>query len=231
MPKLPDLKADLEKFKQLRPCMKSYQAEEEVLCYVVNYHPSHAEKEWVAMKVELLNNFYSTGILAIDALTDHIFKTTNIDERLEKGDQSLISEIAELTVNGKKRINYSFATKYCALHEPSKFPIYDSIVAAIFTSLFMKGLLPGFSYSRLRKAQTRYCLSKAAFEKKLHEYDFFVEVYDCFMKAANLTDYCYRQVDNYLWGSHKLSNAKYGQFEIEKIADIAKNIYQEYKEK
>lgn len=206
-------------------------AEEEVLCYVFKYHHSHTEKEWVAMKVELLNNFYSTGILAIDALTDHIFKIANIDERLEKGDQSLISEIAELTVNGKKRINYSFATKYCALHEPSKFPIYDSIVAAVFTSLFIKGYLPGFSYSRSKKEQTRYCMSKTAFEERLHEYDFFVEVYDCFMEAANLTKFNYREVDWYLWGSHKLSNQKFGQFEIEKIADIAKNIYQEYKEK
>ena len=220
----------MDKFINLRSVLKSYRAEEEVLSFIVDNHPLHTEKEWVAMKVELLNKFYSTGILAIDALTNHIFTIPDIDERLENGCKSLVGEIAKLVVNGKERINYSFATKYCALHQPAKFPIYDSIVAAVFTSLFVKGLLPGFICSRSKKTQTRYCLSKTAFEKKLHDYGFFIEVYDCFMEAAHLTEFSYRQVDWYLWGAHKLSNAKYGQFKIEQIADISKDKYQEYKE-
>jgi hypothetical protein len=48
----------------------------------------------------------------------------------------VVERIANLTIKGKrregkKRRNYSFATKYCSFHQPDLYPIYDSIVDKI----------------------------------------------------------------------------------------------------
>ncbi|PYS58486.1 MAG: hypothetical protein DMF74_23690 [Acidobacteria bacterium] len=52
----------------------------------------------------------------------------DIDAQVRQGDPQVVDQIAKLTISGKERRNYSFATKYCSFHNPSSYPIYDSIV-------------------------------------------------------------------------------------------------------
>ena len=40
------------------------------------------------------------------------------------------SLVANIEIAGRKRRNYSFATKYCGWHRPAVYPIYDSYVDA-----------------------------------------------------------------------------------------------------
>ena len=54
-----------------------------------------------------------------------------IDNRLKSNDETLVNDIANLSINGKKKCFYSFATKYCSHHNPINFPIYDSYVDKI----------------------------------------------------------------------------------------------------
>ena len=40
----------------------------------------------------------------------------------------MVNDIATVTINGKKKYFYSFASKYCSHHNQVEFPIYDSYV-------------------------------------------------------------------------------------------------------
>ena len=219
------LKADAERAMVAYDKMSSYRIQEEILQDLVQKYPDHKNEAAVDTKAKLLNLFYSTGIQATNLMTKHIISIENIDERLEKGDLSLVPEIATLQLsNGEKRFNYSFATKYCALYQPAKFPIYDSIVANTFISLFEKGLLPKYHYER-GKTSNPNTFTKGEFASKLKEYNFFVELYGYFMELFDLKSFTYRQIDSYIWGAFKVAGS---DFEIEKLAQLDKSKIVEY---
>ena len=219
------LRADPERAMVAYDKMSSYRIQEEILQDLVQKYPDHKNEAAVDTKAKLLNLFYSTGIQATNLMTKHILSIENIDERLEKGDLSLVPEIATLQLsNGEKRFNYSFATKYCALYQPAKFPIYDSIVANTFISLFEKGLLPKYHYER-GKTSNPNTFTKGEFASKLKEYNFFVELYGYFMELFDLKSFTYRQIDSYIWGAFKVAGS---DFEIEKLAQLDKSKIVEY---
>lgn len=76
--------------------------------------PNNTKIEDILIKASALNDFYSTNIFSIFPVAKHIL-SLNIDERLKAGDTSLVSEIASVEINGKKKVFYSFA-KYCSHH-------------------------------------------------------------------------------------------------------------------
>ena len=216
-----DAKQALKRYEKL----ESYRIQEELLQYLVKEYPNHSNKAAVDTKVKLLNIFYSTGIQATNKMCENILSIKNIDKRLSAGDKSLVPEIANLSLINKTRYNYSFATKYCAYHQPAKFPIYDSIVANTFISFFEKGLLPKYKYST-RKSTEKETYTKTEFAAKIKEYDFFVDVYDYFMNLYDLKeDFTYREVDTYIWGAFKIAGP---EFEIEKMAQLDKSKIIEY---
>ena len=217
---LADAHAVLESYNK----MESYRIQEWLLMQLISEYPTHENKSAVETKVKLLNLFYSTGIQAVNLMAKNILSIKNIDGRLDKGDYKLVSQIAKLKVStGEVRFNYSFATKYCAYHQPKKFPIYDSIVALTFASLFEKGLLSKYKYNR-GKTDSRNTYSKTEFMEKLKEYDFYIKVYNHFMEEYDLTSLSYREVDSYIRGAFKLPE----DFEIEKMATLDKKKVTEY---
>ncbi|MBR5469969.1 MAG: hypothetical protein IKU78_05835 [Paludibacteraceae bacterium] len=174
--------------------LEPYVIQNDSLACLLSKYPSHTNKSAVATKVKLLNLFYSTGIMATNAMAEHIFNIKDIDARLACGDKSLVGEIAHLQLGNAVRNNYSFATKYCAYHQPDKYPIYDSMVAKTFATLFSKGFfLPEY------KSYT-----KTSFAEKLKDYDFYVKFYDYFMDEFDLKEFSYREVDAYIWGALKI---------------------------
>ena len=204
-----DLSNDVLQFSERHKKMLSYELQEEILQNFTQKHLSHEVYEEVEIKAKLLNMFYSTGIQAIDSMVRNIMSIKDIDIILKKPKycKGLVDAIANLKLkDDKKRNNYSFATKYCALHQPDKYPIYDSIVAAIFTKLMTTDQLP--PYKRKRKKSdisSDTYMTQGEFEERLRDYDFFVKVYDTFMKDYGLkkSEFSYRNVDWYLWGSYK----------------------------
>jgi len=207
-----------------------YEVSENVLQVTKKKYPDHTIAEAVVAKVKMLNMFYSTGIQAIDAMALNILRIKNIDKILAQSTYSakLINAIAQLELQDSIRNNYSFATKYCALHEPTKYPIYDSIVAAVLTKLMVTGKLPPFVYSRSKSERIDdWHISQGEFENKLKDYAFFVKVYNIFMEDYGLKEkFTYREVDWYLLGAFK--EAGKGT-EIEVLAPIGANKYVEYK--
>lgn len=87
--------------------------------------PNNTSLEDVLIKCTVLNKLYSTNIINIHAMAEHIH-SLNIDERLKQCDFTLVESIANAP--SLKRRFYSFATKYCAMHLPKNFNIYDKNV-------------------------------------------------------------------------------------------------------
>ena len=170
-----DISADAEKFLKKREEQRSYSIQQKILQGLVNEYRNHSNYEAVELKAKLLNMFYSTGIQAINMVVNRIMSIKDIDEVLneEKYSKKLIDTIAELNLSdGNTRNNYSFATKYCALHQPKKYPIYDSIVAAIFISLLKQGKLPPYQLKKGKKAENHKLqegfLPKKTQKNKIH---------------------------------------------------------------
>ena len=213
------LRKDAEKALKMYEKLEPYGIQEMLLKTLVQKYSDHTNRAAVDTKVKLLNLFYSTGIQAVSKMTDNIIGIKDIDARLEQGDLTLVPKIATLKLQGGERFNYSFATKYCALHQPEKFPIYDSIVADTFESLFVKGYFPKYTYSR-SKSQSPNTFTKVEFAAKLKEYNFFVEFYRYFMESFDLTDRTVREIDSYIWGAFKIAGE---EFKIEKMAQLDKS--------
>ncbi len=107
-------------------------AEEEAISALLKLFPDNKDYKGVLLKCIVINSLYSTQIAAITNAAKHI-AGLEIDARLKQGDPQLVDQIARLTIKTKrgeekKRRNYSFATKYCSFHQPTLYPIYDSIV-------------------------------------------------------------------------------------------------------
>lgn len=86
--------------------------------------------ENILIKYSVLNDFYRTNIFKIYSVATHIL-SLNIDERLANGDPTLVDDIAKVTISGKNKYFYSFASKYCSHHNPNAYPIYDSYVEKV----------------------------------------------------------------------------------------------------
>jgi len=147
--------------------------------------PRNSDVGEVAVKLAALNGIYATNIYAVVEVATHI-TNLGIDARLAEGtvDTALIEEIATVKIRGKIRRNYSFATKYCALHRQDLYPIFDSLVAGVLNTLLQQGetfdsFVPGEQW---RTDYAIWCRSIAQF--RIH---------------YGLDAFSIRDIDKYLW--------------------------------
>lgn len=124
-------KNEVEKYLKKWDSLENYVLQEKSLdkLFFITY-PNNNEIEDILIKVSSLNDFYSTNIFSVFPVAKHILNL-DIDNRLKSNDETLVNDIANLSINGKKKFFYSFATKYCSHHNPINFPIYDSYVDKI----------------------------------------------------------------------------------------------------
>lgn len=111
--------------------------------------PENKHIEDILLKVSTLNDFYSTNIMSTYTMALHIYNL-NIDERLKEGDLTLIDDIKKITINGKNKTCYSFATKYCSHHKEGVYPIYDRYVDKVLKHFRDKDKFYSFSNDELR---------------------------------------------------------------------------------
>lgn len=159
--------------------MADYVAQEAALDRLFILDPStrpNTDMSVVMIKCAVLNDFYSTNIYKVHSVARKICGIKNLDARLADGDLSLVDEIAD--VDGRR--NYSFATKYCSHHQPSRFPIYDRYVDRVLRAL-----------SGQHKEMPD-C-------GDLRDYPHFVDVVDSFMDIFHFAGKTYKDVDRYLW--------------------------------
>lgn len=177
-------KSEVEKYLYRWDALDDYVGQERALdkLFLVLCNENHDLSD-ILLKCAALNDFYSTNIFDIYSVAVHILLVKDLDARLKIGDLSLIDEIAHVNVGkGKVERNfYSFATKYCSHHQPSKYAIYDNIVDKVL--IFFKN-------------RDGFC----KFENKdLKDYPKFMSIVKQFMKHYRLTKYTLKDIDRYLW--------------------------------
>ena len=168
----------------------TYDLQEQIidLIFRKKYAFQNSNLEIVKLKTATLNLYYSTYIRATTKLATGIHQIQNLDARLLNGDITLVDDIASVL----SRRNYSFATKYCACHNPKVYPIYDNIVAEYLAKVMIKGNLKGYQAS-----------SFTAAKNVMQNYMDYVAIYNAFMKQYKLQRLSYREVDWYIWTTRK----------------------------
>lgn len=146
--------------------------------------------EDILIKCSALNDFYSTNIFKVHNVAQH-YLLQNIDERLSKGDLSLVSDLANISINGKPYYFYSFASKYCSHHRPDIYPIYDSYV-----------------HKLLKYFRDRDHFSKFS-ESDLKEYHSYTNIILSFKMHYGLEHFNVKEIDKYLWQLGKQAFNRY----------------------
>lgn len=159
-------------------------AEESAIKELFKMFPDNKDYRGVLLKSIVINTLYATQIGAIVKVARHILGL-NVDARLKKGDPLLVDKIAKVTINGKVRRNYAFATKYCSFHNPCEYPIYDSFVDKVLRA-----------YQKKDKF-----LSQPLGDLK--NYERFKEVLEAFVLFYDLRAVNARELDCFLWGYGK----------------------------
>jgi hypothetical protein len=147
--------------------------------------PRNTDVGEVAVKLAALNGLYATNILAVTQVATHI-ASLDIDARLAapEVDAALIEDIARVTLKGKVRRNYSFATKYCSFHRPDLYPIYDRLVRDVLNTLLRQG--EAFdAFGRGERWHADYAIWNRSITK--------------FRRHYGLEEFSLRDIDKYLW--------------------------------
>ena len=143
-------------------------------------YPYNKDINDILIKCSSLNDFYSTNIYSIFSVAKHILKL-NIDNRLKNGDPCVVNDIAKVTINGKDKVFYSFATKYCSHHFPTVYPIFDSFVEKVL--LYFRNL---DNFMKFKKDDLK-CYEK------------FKNVLLNFKEFYCLKNFNLKEIDRYLW--------------------------------
>ncbi len=179
--------------------LSDYAVEEKILKETFNRYPKNNNFEDVLLKVALLNQFYSTGIQDIVSVAKNIVEK-KIDNDLKGGKPEVVHKIA-LVEHGDKTINhFSFATKYCSFHQPDKYPIYDNLVYQVLSKT--RNVLNTGQFS------LESIMDKGWKEgNKDCGYNHYRNIYKAFMTyfGEAFANRSFKEVDNYLWGSRKIS--------------------------
>lgn len=153
--------------------------------------PKNDNIEDILIKCSSLNDFYSTNIFDIHTVAQHIL-SLHIDERLKRGDYSLVGEIAHVEINGKDHFFYSFATKYCSHHQAERYAIYDSYVEQVLITMNKRE-----HFSKFKR-------------EDLKDYSIYMSAIRAFQQYFGLMQYNIKQLDQYLWQLGKWYFNNYG---------------------
>lgn len=142
--------------------------------------PGNTDFHQVLVKTIVLNQLYTTSIYDVWTVARHIV-SLEIDERLRRGDLSLIRDIGSVQFKEKARYFLSFATKYCSWHQPEQFQILDSYVDWTLWTYQRQ-----FSFGSFRRYEIR-------------DYSRFVQIVDQFRSHFRLAGIGRKQLDKFLW--------------------------------
>lgn len=152
---------------------------------LIQAFPLNTEVSDVLLKAITINQIYSTGIIAVQAAAEIIW-AANIDADLLAGEPGVVKRIERLrftSAQGQEidRSMYSFATKYCALHQPAHFPIYDGLISDMLLKYNKQEKFSDFNWDALR------------------DYPKFRSVILSFRTHFGLEAFSLREIDQFLW--------------------------------
>ena len=172
---------------------KNYEYEEKALEWLFKIYPANTKLNAIIIKITCLDSFYGTNLTKsykIHEVAQEILKL-DFDSRVQKGDISLVDDLATFGIDKGRPKILSFASKYCVWHNygvygKDSFVILDSIVK-----------------SKLKDFNKIYEFSEKFGDKDLENYAKYKEILENFRKFFGLK--CgLREIDWYLWRLGKL---------------------------
>lgn len=165
-----------------------YREEEKLIIELFTKHKENTDEKAVLLKVCILDSFYSTNLRMLGEggvyeMAKHIVKL-GTDKDLQNKSLELISKIADFTSEkGKRKVLYSFATKYCFFHNPNFYIIYDSFVE--------KALI--FYNKKDKFYKTKFT------QNHIKDYTTFMDIFKSFKSFYALESFNNRELDHFLW--------------------------------
>ena len=153
---------------------------EDAVSLVFRRWPNNVNYHEVLVKVIVLNRLYSTNIYDPYTVAQHIL-TLAFDDRLIAGDPALVGELASVQFGQRTRVLYSFATKYCAWHQPDLFQVYDSYVDRLLWEYRR-----AFQFAEFRRDDLR-------------DYRRYVAVVQALRDRFGLHGFSRKEIDKFLW--------------------------------
>ena len=86
--------------------------------------PLNTNADDIRTKISAINDDEIRKQTLMEDMTTHIL-TLRIDDRLMRGDMTLVEDIANITTRGKSHRMLHFASVYCNYHKPDIYPIYS----------------------------------------------------------------------------------------------------------
>lgn len=103
--------------------------------------PLNKDVEDIRTKVSAVNDTDLRHLDAEDPMIAHILKL-DIDDRLNRGDLTVVEDIAQLTLKGQPQNLLHFASVYCNYHKPYTFPIYSEQFHDFYKKYIIENKLP-----------------------------------------------------------------------------------------
>jgi len=87
-------------------------------------YPFNTNADDIRIKLSAINDMDISNNTLMESAIAHVLNL-KIDERIKRGDLSVVEDIAHITANGKIFYLLHFASVYCNFHKPEVFPIYS----------------------------------------------------------------------------------------------------------
>ena len=176
----------------VRAARKEYEGDiaDLALSELFRQYPRNESYSHVLLKVVALDRLYSTNVKACYDAANHIHKRgEEIDSALANGSPEIVDTIAalKLSISGKQRLIYSFASKYCSWHRPGKYPIWDSRVRQYLTALRYQ----------LKDTEDAGLLGTNPYLWTL--YPEFVALIERMQKRYGLEEFTFKDIDKLMW--------------------------------
>lgn len=182
--------------------VRHYALETKALDLIFNQYKNNTNPLEIIIKIGCLDNFYSTNAtknVKIPDIAEKIINIKDFDLRIQKWDMDLVRELAIFGKGDKEIKLYSFATKYCTLHncmvhKRNDYAIYDSIVC-----------------KKLKDFNKFYPFAEFSDDDwTLESYPKYREILRLFIEKFEL-DCSFRDLDLYLWKLGKLEKLENSQ--------------------
>ena|ERR1043166_4005532 len=152
---------------------------DEAVGAVFKCFPTNDQRGPVLAKVAVLNSLYFTNILAVRDVALAIVEA-RIDPLLGQGSPEVLPALSTYVIGGRRRNNFSFATKYAHWHRPDVYPIYDSAVSGQLLAYRRQDGFAQFQSGDLRTLR-------------------FVTIFAEFRRFYGLQGCSLREIDKWLW--------------------------------
>jgi hypothetical protein len=106
-----------------------------------NKYSLNIDADDIRIKLSSMSDTDINNNTLMEDVIKHILKL-NIDERMKRGELSLVEDIAHITAKGKSFHLLHFASVYCNFHRPEIFPIYSEQHHTFYKKYITENNLP-----------------------------------------------------------------------------------------